>query len=100
MFQYEVSTSVETLEKQLPCKANFRNFLPLNFSNFRVKWCERPNSYQNCQKSEAYRDMQRVKIKKLFPETIIYKILETNPGFHVKYTQRENFNFCFSRVFY
>ena len=23
-------------------KANFRTFLPLNFSNFRLKWFERP----------------------------------------------------------
>ena len=40
-----------------------------------------------------------LKAKKLFPETIIHKIFETNSSFHVNYALREKFNFCFSRDF-
>ena len=34
-------------EKQLPRKANSRNFLQINCSNFKLKQCERSQSYEN-----------------------------------------------------
>ena len=44
-------TSVKSSEKQLPNKFNFGTVLLLNCSNFRLKQCERPWSYQNCQRN-------------------------------------------------
>ena len=37
-------------EKQLQSKANFGHVFQLNCPNFKLKQCERPESYQNCQK--------------------------------------------------
>ena len=37
---------------QLPRKANFRTFVPLNISKFRLEQCEMPLSYQKCQKKK------------------------------------------------
>ena len=39
-----MSTPVKRSEKQLPSEANFRTFLPLNCSKFRLKQCERLQS--------------------------------------------------------
>ena len=41
-FQYQIPTSVKRLEKQFKSKASFGPCLRLNYSNFRLKQCERP----------------------------------------------------------
>ena len=72
-------------EKQLGLKANFSTFLPFNCSNFRLKQCERHQSYQNSKvvKFEGVCGELESK-KKKFRETITYKIFETKSRFHVK----------------
>ena len=67
-------TSVKRLEKQLPSKGSFSSFLPLNCSNFGLKDCERPYSYQKCEKKikfgricgdlESKKSFQRQKLRK------------------------------------
>ena len=55
-----------------------------NCSNFSLKQCKRPYSYHNCQRNWVWRDLGQVRVKNRFPETIGYKILETNSSFHLK----------------
>ena len=45
---------MKRLEKQLPSKANFSHFFKNNCSNFMLEQCERPKSYQNCQKKNKF----------------------------------------------
>ena len=51
VFQNQILNLVKRSEKQLPGKANFSTFLQLGCSNFRLKLCETPQSYQNCQRN-------------------------------------------------
>ena len=68
-------------EKQLPSKANFGHFFKLN--------CLGLNSVKGLRVTKIVKETRfegvwgRVRIKK-FPETIIYKIFETNSSFHLK----------------
>ena len=75
---------MKRLEKQLASKANFSTFLQLNFLNLRLQLCERPHSYKNCEQDQVLGNLDRVRRRKLFLETIIHKIFETNSSFHRK----------------
>ena len=83
-FQCQISASVKRLRKYLSSKADPNTFLHISCSNFRLKLCETPPSYKHCQTNEFGRGLGRVKSKKLFAETTIDKILETNSSFYVK----------------
>ena len=60
--------------------------MQLSCSNFRLKLCQRPYSYENCQTNPIWKGLRRVRSKKLSSVTIIQKIFETNSSFHVKST--------------
>ena len=81
-------------EKQLSSKTNFCTFLQISCSNFWLKLCQRSQIYKNCQANQTC--VGRVKIKKLFPETMIHKIFETNFSFHEK---QRKLQFLFFRKF-
>ena len=83
-FQYQTWTSVKRSESSYQVNQNFTTFLQITGSNFNLKLCQRPKSYENVPKNHIWRGLWRARIKKLFPETIIYKIFETNSSFHVK----------------
>ena len=80
-------TSVKTSEK-LPSKANSSNFLQLNCSDFRLKLCERSMKGLRVTKIVKQIKFEGVRgdleTKKMFLETIMNKIFETNSSFYVK----------------
>ena len=84
VFQYQVLTSVTGSERQLDGKAYFSTTLQFSVLNFRLKLCERSYSYRNFKRYQVWRDLGGVKGNKLFPETIIYKVFETNCSFDLK----------------
>ena len=51
VFGYRIWTSVKRWVKQLSTKAKFITFLQLSSSNFRLKVCEKTDSYQYCPKN-------------------------------------------------
>ena len=53
-----------------PKVPNFGTCLQLNCSNFRLKLCERPLSYQHCQRKWVWRGLGRVRSEQMFLETI------------------------------
>ena len=58
--------------------------LNISCSNFRLKMCQMSESYKNCQRNQIWMGLEQVTSKKLFTETIIHNILETNSSFNVK----------------
>ena len=74
-------------------------FLHISCSNFKLKLCQRPESYKNCETNQTGSGLGQVRSKKLFGETTIHKILETNSSFLWNSTLREKFNLSFSAVF-
>ena len=70
-------------QKQLRNKAIFRGFLPLNLLSFTLKSCEIPQNYKKCQGNLVSRGLGRVRMKKMFPETITAKISEKDSSFNV-----------------
>ena len=63
-------------QKQLSSNENFSTFLQLSCFKFKLKLCEALELQKLC-------SVGCVISKKLFPETIIYKIFEINSSFHV-----------------
>ena len=52
-FEYQISASVETLEKQWASKANIRTFLLLNNCNFKWKALELPKKSKQISLTES-----------------------------------------------
>ena len=50
-----------------------------------------PSSCQNCQRNLVWKRLGQVHGKKMLPETIIYKISETNSSFYVNSALGEKF---------
>ena len=71
-------------EKQLSSNTNLRHFLQLNSSGLRLKQCQRPYSYQNCQKKLNLKGSKASYQQKKIPETISHKTSLTNSSFYVK----------------
>ena len=65
---------------QLPSRADFRTFSPLNCSNFGLKQCKGPQSWQKSRSGLA-----KVRIEEMFPETITHRVFETCSSFHVEW---------------
>ena len=71
--------------KQLSSKTNFSPILNLNCLNIRLKLCERPLSIKIVREikfEEMWSKLEEA--KKMFLETIIHKIFDTNSSFYVK----------------
>ena len=83
-FQCQIWTSVKRSWEYLSSKTNLSTFLHFSCSEFRLKLCQRPSSYKDCQTDEFGRSLRWVRGKKLFAEITIHKILETNSSFYVK----------------
>ena len=98
-FRYQIQTSVKRSGKQLSSKKNFTAFLHISCSNFRLKLCQKPQSYKNCQTNQIWRGLGQVRSKKLFPEIFIHKILQINSSFYVKQRITGRLNFSFSGDF-
>ena len=84
VFRYWIWTSVKISVKKLSSKTKYSTFLQLSCSNFKLKLCKKPHSYHNSQKYQFWRDLGQVRSKKLFLETSVGKIYETNSSFLVK----------------
>ena len=94
-FQYGTWTSVKRSGKHLSSKANFSTFLQISCSNFRLKLCQSPSSWENYQTNQIWKGLGRLRSKKVFPETINHLIFEANSSFHVNSTLLEKFNLYF-----
>ena len=53
-FQYQIWTSVKRWGKWLSSETNMSTFLHINCSYFRLKLCQRPWSYNTCQKKSNF----------------------------------------------
>ena len=83
-FHSQIWTSVKRSGKYLSSNTNLSTFLHISCSNFKLKLCQRPLGYKNCQTNQFGRGLRPVKNKKLFAERTIYEILEKISSFHVK----------------
>ena len=70
--------------KQLSSKTNFSPILNLNCSNIRLKLCEKPLSIKIVREIKFEEMWSKLEAKKMFLETIIHKIFDTNSSFYVK----------------
>ena len=84
VFRYWIWNSVKISVKKLSSKTKYSTFSQLSRSNFKLKLCKKPHSYHNSQKYQFWRDLGQVRSKKLFLETSVSKIYETNSSFLVK----------------
>ena len=85
--------------KHLPSKANFRTFLTLNCSYFRLSSVKILRVNKNIKEIKLRGVCGRLKPKKGFPETMTHKVLETNSSFHVKKRTTERVEFLFFKSF-
>ena len=74
--------------------------MQISCSNFRLKLCQKPQSYKICRVNQAWEYLVWVRSKKLFPETIVHKIFETNSSVMWNSALQEKFNSWFSGDFY
>ena len=94
-FQYQIWTSLKRSGKFLSSEANFNIFSHVSCSNFRLKLCQGSLRYKNCQKNQIWGGLGRVRSTKLFTETTIHKILQTNSSFYVKQCSTGKVKFLF-----
>ena len=98
-FQYEVSNSLERSDKKLTIKANFYPFFQFNSSNFRLKQCQKPQSYQICQKKLSLKESGKLKTKSGFQRQSVTKYVRLTLVFRWKSALQEKFDGYFSGIF-
>ena len=86
--------------KAVTNKGNLMTFLQLSCSNFNLKLSGSFKSYKNCKWNKLWSSLMSARSKKLFPETIIHKIFETNSSFHVKHWNMRKLEFLFFSIFF
>ena len=74
--------------RQLSSKGNFKSFLSLNYSSFRLtvqKAIELPNISKEISLKRRWVSYNEIN----FPETVTHKTFETNSSFHLKGRRKE-----------
>ena len=65
-FQSQIWTSIKRSGKYLSSNTNLSTFLHISCSNFKLKLCQRPLGYKNCQTNQFGRGLRGFRNKKLF----------------------------------
>ena len=95
-FQYQTWTSVNRAEKQLSSKTNLSAFI----ANYLLK-CQVKSSVKGLRFTKIVKQIKlegvlgQVRSKKMFPETIIHRVIETNSSSHVKQCTMGKVQFLF-----